>query len=106
MGYRVGDKIRFLEEKRPYKVMACDERYLICTKPFNLKHTVLYTIVDLKENIRGADNYWKWGGYFEYSKKEECEHCLKALTEGYVDEFGFWADVEISHRNRIELNIV
>ena len=103
MVFKAGDKIRFVEEKRPYTIQACDGRYLICTKPFNLKHTVLYTIVDLVEGIRGADNYWKWGGYFEYSTKEGCEDALKAL---YGDPFDMDSDtIEISHRNRVKLNI-
>ena len=99
--FSIGDKIRFAEEKRPYTVQACNERFLICTKPFNLKHTVLYTIVDLKEGIRGADNYWRWGGYFDYETKEGCEQALKALT--LETEEG---SIEISHINRLKLNLV
>lgn len=103
MNYNTGDKIYFKEEKRPYTIMACDERYLICTKPFNLKKTVLYTIVDLLEGIRGADNYWKWGGRFDYSTKEGCEQALKGL---YADPFDIDSDsIEISHRNRCRLNL-
>ena len=101
--YKVGDKIHFAEEKRPYTIQACDKRYLICTKPFNLKHTVLYTIVDLVEGIRGADNYWKWGGRFEYETQEGCEQAFKGLR---ANPFEFDSDaIEISHRNRVKLNI-
>lgn len=32
----VGDKISIPGEKKPYTVRARDERYIICTKPFNL----------------------------------------------------------------------
>ena len=104
MMYKVGDKIRFAEEKRPYVIQACSNRYLICTKPFNLKKTVLYTIVDLKEGIRGADNYWKWGGYFDYSTREGCELALVAL---HLDPCDLDKDsIEISYRNRVKLNIV
>jgi len=39
----VGTKIWFAGEKHPYKVRARNERYLICTKPFNLRHAVLRT---------------------------------------------------------------
>jgi len=52
----VGDKIKFVEEKATYTVQARSERYVICSKPFNLKGTVIYTIVDLKEGIRGPDS--------------------------------------------------
>ncbi len=95
---KAGDKIYFKEERFPYTIMACDERYLICTKPFNLKKDcVQYTIVDLKNEIRGADNYWKWGGHYDYKQKEECEQCLKDLYTG---------EVGISYRNIIPLEIV
>lgn len=43
----VGDKVRFAEEKQAYTIQARSERYLICSKPFNPKHTVLYCVVDL-----------------------------------------------------------
>lgn len=99
---KVGGKIWFAEEKRPYTIQACDERYLICTKPFNISHTVQYTIVDLQEKIRGADNYWKWGGLFDYSKIEDCEKCLRALY-GDIDEER--RPFMISPRNWVELNI-
>lgn len=93
---KVGDKIYFKGEKIGYTVMACDERYAICVKPFNIKHTVQYCIVDFIECIRGADNYWKWGGYYDYSDKEECEKCLKGLYSG---------EVKISSRNQVLLEI-
>ena len=97
MDYKVGDKIYFKGEKFPYVIQACDERFLVCTKPFNPQHTVQYTIVDLEKGIRGADNYWKWGGHYDYSKQEECQQCLKDLYRG---------EVEISSRNVVELEIV
>jgi len=97
MNYKVGDKIYFKGEKFPYVIQACDERFLVCTKPFNLQHTVQYTIVDLEKGIRGADNYWKWGGHYDYSKQEECQKCLIDLYRG---------EVEISSRNVVELEIV
>ena len=97
MEYKVGDKIYFKGEKFPYVIQACDKRFLVCTKPFNPKQTVQYTIVDLEKGIRGADNYWKWGGHYDYSKQEECQQCLKDLYRG---------EVEISSRNVVELEIV
>lgn len=46
--YQVGDRVWFLEQARPYKVQAISAsgRYLVCTKPFSVKRTVLYTVVD------------------------------------------------------------
>ena len=108
--YKVGDKIYFAEEKRPYTVRACDERYLICTKPYNFKpETVLYTIVDLKEGIRGTDGYSL--GPYSYYSTEDCESFLKELQES--DRLkkrcgNEWVDIgagHISYRNRIKLNV-
>ena len=110
MKYKVGDKIRFAEEKRPYVVRACDERFLVCTKPFNLRpKTVMYTIVDLVEGIRGTDGYAI--GPYDYYEQEDCDAYLKELQQSakYADEDGVIHIIEgahISYRNRIELNIV
>lgn len=94
MNWKVGDKIKFVEEKQRYTITACSDRYLICTKPFNAKKTYLYTVVDLKEKIRGRDGYI-WTAH-NYTKKDEAEEYLKDLVNG---------NIEISHRHRIELNI-
>lgn len=98
--YKVGDKIKFAEDKQRYTIQACDERFLICTKPFNPKKTVLYTIVDLKENIRGPDNLVFCMGY---ETREDCEENLKRLQEGAPDDV--YGEMKVSHRQRIELNI-
>lgn len=95
MAYKVGDRIKFAEEKRAYTIKACNERFLICTKPFNPKHTVLYTIVDLQEGIRGR-NWWVFNIY-EYMDDADCKQCLDDLISG---------ECEISHRHRIKLNIL
>jgi hypothetical protein len=91
--FKPGLKIWFKCEKRPYTIMACDERFIICSKPFNPKKTFLYVIVDLKEEIRGADNY---RCKFDYANIYECEEALKELNSG---------ELEISHRNRIPLDL-
>lgn len=92
--YKVGDKIKFAEEKQKYTIRACNKRYLVCTKPFNAQKTYLYTIVDLKEKIRGRDGYI-WTAY-DYREESEAKEYLKELTR---------RQIEISHRHRIELNI-
>lgn len=92
--YKVGDKIKFKEEKQRYTVQACNERYLICTKPFNARKTYFYTMVDLKEKIRGRDGYTF--GLGEYDTKEGAERYLSELLSGKA---------EISFRHRIDLNI-
>ena len=117
MEYRVGQKIYFKEEKKPYKIRACDERFLICTKPYNFrKETVIYTIVDLKENVRGRDGY-AFGPY-SYYKQDDCDIYLKELQKGakieeandivFKTHVGMIEDVgagHVSYRHRIPLNI-
>ena len=76
---QVGDKIYFKEEKRPYRIKAMSDRYLICTKPFNLQHTVIYTIVDLKENIRSTNNLVF--NIYDYKDQNDIDQCLKDLED-------------------------
>ena len=90
---RVGSKITFAGEKKPYTICACDDRYAVCTKPFNLKHTVLYTIIDVKENIRGTENLVFGMGA---ETKQQCEEMLQRLQSN---------ESEITRRNRVDLQI-
>lgn len=89
----VGTRIWFLDEKRPYHVRARSWRYLICTKPFNLKHTVLYTVIDIVNGIRGTENLIFGAG------AETTAHC-EAMLERLMD-----GETEISHRNKALLEI-
>lgn len=59
--FKVGKKIRFTEDRYWFKIIACDNRFLICTRKYGDKY--YYTICDLQECIRGADNYY---GAYEY----------------------------------------
>lgn len=93
-GYPAGSRIRFAEERGAYTVQACDDRFLVCTKPFNPKRTVLYTIVDFENEIRGTENLI-FGMGFE--TKTKCEEALARLQSG---------ESEVSHRNRIPLRIM
>ena len=86
---KVGDKVYVPGEKRPYTVRVCDDRYVICTKPYNPKHTVIYFIIDSLECIRGTDNMVFC---FGYETDEQCAERLKELQTGKI---------EISHRNRV-----
>lgn len=92
--FAIGDKIWFMREKWPYKVRSCDERFVICTKPFNPKKTVLYTIIDLKENIRGTENLIFCEGF---ETDEDCNEALVRLQSG---------ETELSSRNYVELDII
>lgn len=90
---KIDDKIKFKEEKQRYTIRALNERYAICTKPFNLKKTVLYTIVDFVEKVRGTENL-VFGMGAETEK--QCEEMLVRIETGKT---------EISYRNRVPLDL-
>jgi hypothetical protein len=96
-GITVGSKVYFSREKRPYTVKACDERFAICTKPFNPRKTVLYTIIDAEQGVRGTNNLVF--NIYNYAKQEDIDQCLRDLNN--AEEC-----VEVSHRNRVALDIV
>ena len=54
------------------------DRYIICTKPFNPKHTVQYFIADLEEGVRGPDDFVFCLGY---ETQEQCEERLRDLQK-------------------------
>lgn len=93
MKLKVGSKIKFKGEKQAYTVQASNGVYAVCTKPFNPKKTVLYTVVSFLENVRGTENL-VFG--FGAETREQCEEMLERLTQG---------ETEVSHRNRIELDV-
>lgn len=74
-------KIKFKGEKQRYTVQAAGKRYLVCTKPFNAKKTVLYTIIDLKEEVRFMVELVT-GTIFK--TKEDCIENLEAFESGNV----------------------
>ena len=93
MKVKVGDKVYIPTDKRPYRVRARDDRYIICTKPFNIKHTVLYFIIDLVDRWRAPDNMVFC---FGYETDKDCMDRLKELQEGKI---------ELSQRRGIPLDI-
>lgn len=84
----VGQKIKFTGEAQAYTVRACSDRFWICTKPFNARRTVLYTIVDTERQVRGKENLI-FGMGFETD--EQCKQALDRLVTG---------ESEVSHRHR------
>lgn len=90
----VGAKIWFEGEKQGYTVRASNVAFCVCTKPFNAQKTVLYTVIDWEQDIRGTENLVFGMGA---ESDEDCEEMLERLT---LDE------TEVSHRNRVPLNIV
>ena len=94
MKVKIGDKVYIPKEKRPYKVKARDERYIICTKP--CFGTVLYFIVDLKERWRAPDNMVFCSGY---ETDEDCKERLEELQNGTIElstRRGIPLDIDIS----------
>jgi hypothetical protein len=89
--FKVGDKVRFKGERLSYTIQACAKNYLICTKPFSARRTVIYTIVDLEENVRGQDDRVFCSGY---ETRKDCEKALLELLCG---------DLHISSKNRVPL---
>lgn len=90
-----GQRIKFAEEKVSYKIIAANDRFLICTKPLNLHKTYLYTIVDLLDGVRGPDDRI-FGPKYDYDK---AEGALKGLRDLMIYE------LEISARRRVPLKI-
>lgn len=90
----LNNKVYFLEEKQPYKVRAIKNNVAILTKPFNLRKTVLYTILDISNMIRGSENLI-FGLGAETDK--QCNEMLERILN---------KESEISYRNRIRANIV
>lgn len=88
-----GDKIYVPGEKLPYRVRCRDDRFIICTKPFNPKRTVMYFIVDLKERLRGPDDVVFCLGY------ETDEDCEDRLAELQVSQ------IHVSRRHSIPLDL-
>jgi hypothetical protein len=89
--------VRFAEERNAYTVQARGERYLVCTKPFPLKKTVLYTVVDLQEQIRGTEGLVFGMGA---ETRDECEQMVARL-EGKDRDI----NTEVSRRNRVPLRV-
>lgn len=93
MRVEVGDRVYIPNEKRPYKVRTRDNRYIICTKPYNPQHTVIYFIVDLVDKWRAPDNMIFCSGY---ETDEQCQERLKELQS---------SKIELSMRRGIPLDI-
>lgn len=101
MSYQPGQRIKFAEEKQSYKIIASNERYLICTKPFNARKTYLYTIVDLAEGRRGPDNMIL-GPFYDYN---DPRHARQAIRDLVGKKRVICKVLELSPRRSIDLKI-
>jgi hypothetical protein len=107
----VGSKVKFASDRSRYTVQASSARYAVCTRLFNLRHTVFYTIIDFREKVRGTENVIFCAGA---ETREQCEDMLcrlmgkpdsgdrSLIAAGHPVEP---AHTEVSHRNRIPLDI-
>ena len=86
----IGSKVWFVEEKQGYSVRAKGAQYLVLTKPFNQKKTVIYTILDIESMERGPENLIFGMG------AETDEQCQEMLARLIADES------EISSRRSIQ----
>lgn len=96
----VGGLIKFAEEKRPYRIMAFNDRFVICSKSHPKSY--MYTIIDFKKWIRGADIFWKWGGKFKYNNEVESAEAIKELQYSADEDSDL---LTISRRNKVPLDI-
>lgn len=91
---RCGVRVWLFGEKRPYTVMAKNKHLVACVKPFTVRKTYIYTILDIKRGYRGTDGFvlglsWK--------NRTSCVDSLKVMHK-----YGG----EVSQRNRVALSVV
>lgn len=78
----VGERVWFADETRPMTVQAVSSsgRFVVCTKPFAARKTVLYSMLDTVLNVRGVDN--TIGNSMGYETREQCEHAAQSFELG------------------------
>jgi hypothetical protein len=90
---QIGSRIWFEGESRPYRVRAGNHRFLVCTKPHNVGHKVLYTVIDFARQVRSTEGL-VFGLGAETDK--QCEEMTARLHSG---------ETELSKRNEVRLKI-
>ena len=79
-----GDSVWFSTSKKSFKVRECNDRFAICTQPFNLQpKTVLYTIIDFDRDVRGEDNLIF--SVYDYYSDEDCKQAMEDLMSGEIE---------------------
>lgn len=79
-----GDSVWFSTSKKSFKVRECNDRFAICTQPFNLRpKTVLYTIIDFDRDVRGEDNLIFT--VYDYYSDEDCKQAMEDLMSGEIE---------------------
>jgi len=87
-------KILFKDEPHPFIVKSNKGRYAICTKPYNPKKTVIYTIVDFDKDIRSTVSNVL--SPYDFNTQEDIDKCMEDLFSGKT---------YLSLRNQIKLEI-
>ena len=90
----VGAKLWFRGEKQGYTVRVSNVAFAICTKPFNARKTVLYTIVDWEQGIRGPEN-------LVFGLGAETDEQLKDMLEGLSN-----GESEVSTSRHAKIDLV
>lgn len=92
--FKPGCRVWFQGETRPYRVRATDGvRFVVCTKPFNPKRTVLYTVIDFERQVRGTEDLIFGLGA---ETDQQCREMCARLTTG---------ESKVSYRNFVPLDI-
>src|SRR4051812_40632064 len=79
-GYKPGDLIKVSNLKQRFTVKAVSDRYVIATKPFNLRKTVQYFIADFEEGWRAPINLIF--SPYDFKVQADIDECLKDLESG------------------------
>lgn len=90
---QVGNRVKFTGERQAYTVQAANQRFAVCTKPFNPRRSVLYSIVDFERSVRGTEDLIFCMGF---ETRQQCDEALDRLATG---------ESEVSYRNNIPLDI-
>lgn len=88
-----GYKVKFKSEKQKYTVRCASKRYVICTKPFNARKTVLYCIIDQWTQFRAPEDFVFGLGA---ETDEQCYEMLIRLLDHKSD---------LSRRHELKLDI-
>ncbi len=77
----VGTRVWFADEQRPYTVQAVAGPWVVLTKPFAARATVLYTVLNRDTMLRGRDDYSGLG----YETREDCEAAAAMFGSGEAE---------------------
>lgn len=79
-----GQRVWFDDMKKPFKVRESNDRFAICTMPYNfIPNSVIYTIVDFERQKRGLDNMVF--GVHDYYTDEDCRQAFEELNNGELE---------------------